>query len=345
MKEQYLFQVTEYVGTKVVHQNLTADKTKEYIAKNLQDNFKQCQIQCESLSASILVSTKGKITIKEKGAKLTLDSSLLSHNRTKEYLLKEGNPIPFLIDLGVMNKDGYIIKSKYDKFKQINRFLEFIQDIMPKLNTEKEITILDFGCGKSYLTFAMYYFLKEMNNFNLNIIGLDLKEDVVNKFNLLAEKYSYDNLHFYKGDVADYEGVSKVDMVVTLHACDTATDYALAKAVMWDADVILSVPCCQHEVNKKISNELLNPILQYGILKERMSALITDGLRANIINACGYDTQLLEFIDMEHTPKNILIRAVKSTTKTKPDDNYKKLIDDLHIEHTLYELLKERGII
>lgn len=213
---------------------------------------------------------------------------------------------------------------------------------MPKLDQQKEVTILDFGCGKSYLTFAMYYYLRELKRYDVNIIGLDLKTDVIQKCNHLAEKYGYEKLRFYQGDIADYEGVSAVDMVVTLHACDTATDYALAKAVEWGAKVILSVPCCQHEINRQIKNEMLEPILKYGILKERMSALFTDGIRANLLESMGYETQILEFIDMEHTPKNLLIRAVKTGNK-KDMEKAANLMEVLNISPTLERLLYPQG--
>ena len=246
-----------------------------------------------------------------------------------------------MIDLGVMNEQGKIIHARYDKFRQINRFLEFIEDILPRLSRDREITILDFGCGKSYLTFAMYYYLRELKGYDVNIIGLDLKTDVIEKCNSLALRYGYEKLHFYHGDIADYEGVSCVDMVVTLHACDTATDYALAKAVEWGAEVILSVPCCQHEVNKQIKNEMLEPVLRYGILKERMSALITDAVRADLLESKGYDTQILEFIDMEHTPKNLLIRAVR-TGKRSDQGKVEKMLAALNIHPTLDRLLNEK---
>lgn len=269
-------------------------------------------------------------------------TQILAHNRVKQYILKENIPVPFLVDLGVMNKEGRIITQKYDKFRQINRFLEFIQDILPRLDQQREVTILDFGCGKSYLTFAMYYYLRELKGYDVNIIGLDLKTDVIEKCNHLAVKYGYGKLHFYQGDIADYEGVSSVDMVVTLHACDTATDYALAKAVEWGAKIILSVPCCQHEVNRQIKNEVLEPVLKYGILKERVAALMTDGIRANLLESMGYETQILEFIDMEHTPKNLLIRAVK-TGKPKDMKSTVQLMKELHINPTLERLLYREG--
>ena len=266
----------------------------------------------------------------------------MAHNRVKQYILKEGIPVPFLVDLGVMTSKGKIITQKYDKFRQINRFLEFIEDILPRLPKDREVTILDFGCGKSYLTFAMYYYLKELKGYDVNIIGLDLKTDVIEKCNRLATDYGYKKLHFLQGDIADYEGVSSVDMVVTLHACDTATDYALAKAVEWGAQVILSVPCCQHELNRQIENEMLAPFLKYGILKERMAALLTDGIRANLLESKGYETQILEFIDMEHTPKNLLIRAVK-TGKTKDMKEIRASMEALCVRATLERLLYPEG--
>lgn len=226
-------------------------------------------------------------------------------------------PVPFLVDLGVQTPEGKIVSSRYDKFRQMNRFLEFIEDIVPELPGDRELVMIDFGCGKSYLTFAMYYYLHELRGYDVRIIGLDLKAEVIADCQRLAEKYGYEKLNFLVGDIADYEGVSQVDLVVTLHACDTATDYALERAVRWGAKVILSVPCCQHELNGQINSELLAPVMKYGLLKERMAALITDGIRANLLEEAGYRVQVLEFIDMEHTPKNILLRAVKSGEEKK----------------------------
>ena len=251
-----------------------------------------------------------------------------------------------------MGQDGKIIRTRYDKFRQINRFLEYIEDILPKLDKERELTIIDFGCGKSYLTFAMYYYLHELKEYDIRIIGLDLKKEVIRHCNELSEKYGYEKLRFLEGDIADYTGVNKVDMVVTLHACDTATDYALAKAVGWDAKVILSVPCCQHELNRQIRNEVLEPVLRYGLLKERMAALITDGLRAQYLEREGYEAQILEFIDMEHTPKNILIRAVKRNQKADQKESVRrqqieasirKCEAELRVSPTLGHLLDNQG--
>lgn len=344
LKGELKFQATEYVGTKVIHNNYGLNEAVSYLEDRIENNFKQCQIVNGGKTTTILVSKKGKITISSKKTGNNKDNNIvLEHNKAKNYLLSEGVAVPFLVDLGVMTEEGKVIKSKYDKFRQINRFLEFIQDILPALRDDRELTILDFGCGKSYLTFAVYYYLKILNNYDVRIIGLDLKEDVIDKCNSYADKYGYDKLTFLKGDIADYEGVSQVDMVITLHACDTATDYALYKAIKWNASVILSVPCCQHEINSQIKNDILKPVLKYGILKERISALITDGIRAELLEENGYKTDILEFIDMEHTPKNLLIRGVKTVKKhrSNEENNVHTLLENINSNQTLDKLLKE----
>lgn len=315
LKGKLCYQASVTEGTKVYHKNYSREEIIDYLEQAMEE-FRQLQVIGRSQDGSILISKKGKATIKTKNHKAVQNESvkIAPHNRVKQYILKEGTAAPFLVDL------------------------EFIRDILPKLPKDREITILDFGCGKSYLTFAMYYYLRELEGFDVNIIGLDLKEDVIRHCSELARSYGYDKLHFYQGDIAGYEGVSSVDMVVTLHACDTATDFALAKAVEWGAQVILSVPCCQHELNRQIKNEMLQPIMRYGILKERMAALITDGLRAELLESKGYETQLLEFIDMEHTPKNILIRAVK-TGKKKNRESFADSMKALHVNPTLDRLL------
>ena len=271
IKDSIEFQVSEFVGKKVLHTNLSADDVKGHIEKYMEE-FKQAQITKTDASATILSSKSNTCTCKYKKAREVKAQRELAHNRAKKYIIQEGTPVGFMVDLGVMTTDGKIVRTRYDKFRQINRFLEFIEDILPRLDKNKEQTIIDFGCGKSYLTFAMYYYLKELKGYNIRIIGLDLKEDVIEHCNSLRTKYGYDRLDFYVGDIATYKDVQSVDMVVTLHACDTATDYALAKAVKWGAKVILSVPCCQHEANRTISNDMLSPVMDYGILKERMAA-------------------------------------------------------------------------
>ena len=312
LKGSLYFQFESFTKTQVFHKNLEADAAAQEMCV-LAQQFKQLQMVTLQEEYSVLISKKSKVTVrKKKRDKVAQQAKNYAHNKAKNYILQEGTAVPFLIDLGVMTREGRIVSAKSDKFRQMNRFLEFIEDILPQLAKDRELTILDFGCGKSYLTFAMYYYLHELKGYDIRVIGLDLKKDVIAHCSALAQKYGYEKLTFLHGDIADYEGVSEVDMVVTLHACDTATDYALAKAVGWNAKVILSVPCCQHELNRQIQNEMLSPVLDYGLLKERFAALLTDGLRAKYLESKGYETQVLEFIDMEHTPKNILLRDVKS---------------------------------
>ena len=353
IKGKLLFQCQETVGTKEFHKNMTKDDVITRIRDWMNGTFKQMQLESDTCTASVLVSKKGTMTIKKKPhMKGTGKPVNLAHNRKKRYILEEGVKVPFLQDLGVMTQDGKIVHTRFDKFRQINRFLEFIEDILPQLDRGRELTILDFGCGKSYLTFAMYYYLHELKKYDIRIIGLDLKSEVIRHCNELAEKYGYEKLQFLEGDIADYEGVNRVDMVVTLHACNTATDYALAKAVGWNAKVILSVPCCQHEINEQFeageTPEVLATVMEYGLLRERFAALVTDGLRAKYLESEGYETQVLEFIDMEHTPKNILLRAVRrgKTDGAIEAESRKKLEECeafLNIQPTLGRLLSEKS--
>ena len=350
IKGSLVFQAEEQVGRQAFHRNMSKEETVSYITELLDGSFRQAEIVSGRGTGLILVSRKGKVTVKVKQkahsggagdqpARIQSASGLMSHNRQKSYILKEGSPVPFLVDLGVMTKEGRIVNSRYDKYRQINRFLEFIEDILPNLNQEEETTIIDFGCGKSYLTFAMYHYLKVLKEYPVRIIGLDLKQDVINHCSRLAMQYGDEGLDFYHGDIASYEGVDHVDMVVTLHACDTATDFALKKAVDWGAKVILSVPCCQHELAKQISCDIQKPVLQYGLIKERMAALYTDAIRAQVLERCGYRTQILEFIDMEHTPKNILIRGIRQGRKAANEGQLKELLGFLGITPAAVRLL------
>lgn len=342
LKEQLHFQVTEYKGKQVFHENYEKQDAIAYVLDQMEKFFGQMVLQSTTKTVNVLVSKKGTVTIKQKAQKNEVKPKELSHNRKKRYILEEGTAIPFLVDLGVQTREGKIVHSRYDKFRQINRFLEFIQDIVENLPKGRELTIVDFGCGKSYLTFAMYHYLKVMKGFDIRVIGLDLKEDVIAYCNELKDRYGYEKMSFTTGDIASYTGVDAVDMVVTLHACDTATDYALEKAVKWGASVILSVPCCQHELNYQMKNEELSAVFQYGLLKERIAALVTDGLRAELLEQCGYDTQVLEFIDMEHTPKNILIRGVKRNKERESNfEKYNNCCKALQADPMLGRLLKK----
>ena len=328
LKEELYFQTSVSDGKKEFHKNYEKAELLEQLDNWLRKDYRQLQMDTTTQSIQALVSKKGKATVKQKIARDMRSARVLDHNRKKRYLLEEGTPIPFLVDLGVMTAEGAIVRSRYDKFRQINRYLEFVEDILPELDKDRELTLIDFGCGKSYLTFALYYYLTVKKQYRIRMIGLDLKKDVMEHCQELAEKYGYDRLTFLTGDIADYDGVEQVDMVVSLHACDTATDYALEKALQWNAKVIFAVPCCHHELNRQMHSTEMNPVLKYGLIQERMAALMTDAFRADVLELEGYQVQVLEFIDMEHTPKNILIRAVKQNTPLSFEKK-EKLLDSL----------------
>lgn len=340
------YQVAKYTDKQVFHENITQDELPERTYALAENKYKQINGMSATAEHIILVSKKGNCTYKVK--KTATDAVKLSakqqgHNRQKNYILKEGMNIAPLVDMGVFTKDGKVVNVMYDKYKQINRFIEIIDDEVSNLNVE-ELNVIDFGCGKSYLTFVVYYYLTEVMNLKVNMIGLDLKEDVIKKCNQAAEKYNYTNLKFEVGDVNGFKTPFNVDMVITLHACDTATDFALYNAIQWNAKMIFSVPCCQHELNKQIKPEELSILSRYGIIKERFSALATDAIRGNLLEYCGYKTQLLEFIDFEHTPKNILIRAVRrpimpKQVKENMLGEVRAMMKEFAFEPTLYKLL------
>ena len=363
-----------FTDTQVFHKTFSKEELDSFIEQNAGINFKSCIKKFSDKEVTLLANKKGKITVLEKKlspAKMNYlpalssqDSLLknnLTHNRIKNYIIPEGTPVPFLIRLGVMTPEGKIVNSKYDKFKQINRFLEYINDILPSVLEQKKcedypLQIADFGCGKSYLTFAVHYYLTQIKKIDCKIIGLDLKEDVIEYCNSLAKEFDCSGLIFKTGDISKYSDSEKEhnpDIVITLHACDTATDYALKYAVLKNAKAILSVPCCQHEINMQLEQnkrelentdaEIFKPLLKYGLIRERVSALITDSLRAEYLESAGYKVDVMEFIDMSHTPKNILLRAVRKNQKKdagdKTDVNKNKpvLIDALKIAPSIWK--------
>lgn len=307
LKGQYMVQL-EYQYERILkHENIELAHMPQKL-DDLFEQFRQAHAEFTAETVQIQLSKKNKVLWKSTKAAQTKQVNL-SHNRKKHYLLDDATPYPFLIRLGVQTEDGKVKKQKYDKFKQINRFVEFIDDSLAHLPTDRTIRILDFGSGKSYLTFALYHYLKVEKGLNIRVTGLDLKKEVIEECNRIARDLQYEDLEFLVGDINDYNEESAVDMVVTLHACDVATDMALARAVKWGAKVILSVPCCQHELNRQLQAPALSIMTQHGLVKERFAALATDSIRAELLSLVGYETQLLEFIDMENTPKNILIRA------------------------------------
>lgn len=342
IKNQYFIQFEYQYEHVLKHENLSMEEAAAKL-ESLFEDFRQGLFQFTAEKVQLQLSKKFKVSWKtEKTAEKAAE---LSHNRKKRYLLEDGIPYPFLVRLGVQNPDGTVKKQKFDKFRQINRFIEFIDDALDHLPKDRAVRILDFGSGKSYLTFALYHYLRVEKGLDLRVTGLDLKKEVIEECQRIADDLSYSQLEFLVGDINDYNEESAVDMVVTLHACDVATDMALSRAVKWNAKVILSVPCCQHELNSQIDAPELGLMLQHGLIKERFSALATDSIRAELLSLVGYETQLMEFIDIENTPKNILIRAYKTGRKPAPGQfqRYKEFTGLLSakpfLENELRELL------
>lgn len=346
LKDKEYFQLAFYINNKVTHENIPADS--ELIIDKLiffmEENFKQCEI-ISNKNITVLMNKKRQFSIVSVKDNQNVDKykNIKQHNNQKNYIIKEGNFVPWMYSLNMMTKDGIILSHMQKKFRQINKFLEMVDDI-DKYIPENAV-IVDMGCGKSYLSFAMYYYFNYIKNKKVSIRGYDLKKDVVKYCNKLAKEFNFDGLNFYAEDIANINPEDeKINMIITLHACDTATDYALYHAVRWGCDVIMSVPCCQHELFSKIQNDILAPMLNYGILKERFSALYTDAVRAETLELCGYKTNVMEFIDMEHTPKNIMIRAVKKKEQNKNIkrfNDYKNMIDSFNVEPTIFRLLKD----
>ena len=346
-----------FTKTQVFHKKFSDSELDDFLKQNSGITFKNVVTRTDSEEITLLTNKKGKTTELRKkldaSTGKTAPLKILPEAKKKQYLLTEGTPVPFLVLLGIMTDEGKVISSRYDKFRQINRFLEFIDDILPEFSDKtsdgEPIRIADFGCGKSYLTFAVHYFLTEIRHIKCEIEGLDLKEEVINYCNDMVKKLSLQNLIFHTGNIADYSGTHSPDIVITLHACDTATDFALKYAVEHGARAILSVPCCQHQINTQLQMRgkaggatgdvppEFEPLLKWGIIREKFSSLVTDALRGEWLEAQGFKVQMLEFIDMEHTPKNILIRAIKKENNKNCKTNGLELIDKLGINPELFK--------
>lgn len=344
-KKEKHFQIAEYSDKQVFHKNVDEEELIYFCIEELGVNFLQLNAWMLRGEASLKLTKKRKLLFDIKKAdNSALADEVRDNNRKKNYILEEGRVIEPLIDMGIFTKEGKIVSSMYDKFKQINRFIEIIDDELKK-KIITHLNIIDFGCGKSYLTFIVYYYLTEIKKIKVNMIGLDLKEDVIRKCNKAAKKYGYENLSFELGDINGYSAPFKVDMVITLHACDMATDFALYNAVSWGAGYIFSVPCCQHELNAQIKSEKFSLMTRYGIIKERFSALVTDAIRGNLLEYMGYNVNLLEFVDLSHTPKNILIRAVKNPNKAenvklRAMDEVKRMMEEFGLSQALYRMIE-----
>ncbi len=330
------YQVSLYTEKQVFHKNYNEREINSIIEELFDQYFTNLEVFTSDYIYGYRETSKGKLLTNKRKNQETLIE--VEHNKTKNYILSEGMIIPPLVDLGVMTDDGKIVKAKYDKFKQINRFLEIIED---SIQNEEKLNIIDFGCGKSYLTFVLYFYLVKIKKINCEIIGLDLKEDVIDACNQIAVKYGYqDHLKFLKGDISNFKNLESIDMILTLHACDTATDYALYHAIQMKCKYIFSVPCCQHELNAQLDSTYFHIINKFGILKERFSAILTDAIRANILQYFGYKTQVMEFVDFENSPKNLLIRAIRTNTNINPviKKEIDELMDTLGTNQTLYNL-------
>lgn len=365
-KKEYI-QIEKYTEKQVFHENIKETELLDRCFALIDGHYLQVNAWTEEIEYALLISKKGNCTLRKiqqkKGEgmisacangicnnasieKEKTDYQQDTHNRKKNYILKEGTIIPPLVDMGIFTQEGKVVRSMYDKYRQINRFIELIDDAVRNLQVDT-LHVIDFGCGKSYLTFILYYYLTEVRGIHANIIGLDLKEDVIRNCNTAAEKYGYSGLHFALGDINGYQAPFDVDMVITLHACDTATDYALYNAIQWKAKMIFSVPCCQHELNQQLHADKLSILSNYGIIQERFAALATDAIRGNLLEYCGYKTQLLEFIDFAHTPKNILIRAtLRSNTpkqlKEKKLQEVHNIMEEFQFTPTLYQLIQPK---
>jgi SAM-dependent methyltransferase len=332
LRNENAFQFTSQLVDRVTHENLGVDEARERLGLLLAD-YGQGLLQTAEADWQVLGETVLRRSPTRKAA-------AHDHDRRKQHLLEEGMPVPFLVELGVMTPDGKVRSSRYDKFRQVNRFLELVDDVVPSLRTDGTLRVVDFGCGKSYLTFAIHYLLTELRGREVEIVGLDLKKDVIEACSALAARSGVEGLRFEQGDIAGFEAGDKIDLVVSLHACDTATDEALAQAIRWHADVILAVPCCQKEAYRQIQSSLLAPVLRHGLAKERFAALVTDTLRAQLLELNGYRTQLVEFVSLEHTAKNVLIRAVKGPpANSETRRAYEELRDSLGLDLALERLL------
>ena len=337
IKDKPVLQFATYTDKQVFHKNVEETEARDLIISFLTDEFNNLELTTEEYIYSYRVTQKGKVLSNKRKTK-EVSLVLVSHNKKKNYILEDGTLVPALVDLGIQMPDGKVTKAGYDKFKQINRFLEIIDDC---ISEEKHLNIIDFGCGKSYLTFILYYYFVEIKKMDVTITGLDLKEDVIDHCNEIAEKYGYSKLKFYKGDIAKYKEKNDIDMIVTLHACDTATDYALYHAITMNVKYIFSVPCCQHEINLELDSKNFHVINKFGILKDRFSALLTDAIRANILQYYGYKTNVMEFVDFENSPKNLLIRAVKTNNSLNPKikEEIDAILREYNISQKLYSLL------
>ncbi|QDV53046.1 class I SAM-dependent methyltransferase [Gimesia fumaroli] len=321
IKDKLHFQAALSQGQQEVHENLQPDEAVQRVTELWADQFREGYLYTQEADFHFQKTKQGTVRLKKQAPSKARPLQAEPHNRSKQYLIPEGTPCAFLEAIGVMSSAGKVKSAQYRKFRQINRYLEFINDIVSGLPATGELRIVDFGCGKSYLTFATHYFFTEVLQREVQITGLDLKRTVVEHCQSIADRLQCRGLSFQTGDISQFDASTiKCDLSISLHACDTATDAALASAIQSEASVIMAVPCCQHEIFQQITSQPLAGLLQHGILKEKTAALVTDALRALVLEICGYRAQVIEFIDTEHTPKNLLIKAVKRQSALNSSD-------------------------
>ena len=337
------YQAERIVNRQAFQSNLTSEEMYPYVLSRFEEGYRQLNAWSESYEYNLRVAKRGRAMFSRKANKNAAAPSE-QHNRVKNYILPEGEIVPPLVDMGVFTPDGKVVPSHYDKYKQINRFLEMMDDTLTEIGEGETLHVVDFGCGKSYLTFILYYYLLKVKGIRAVVTGVDLKADVIAACNKAAKKYGYDGMSFVVGDIAGFQPKDVVDVVVSLHACDTATDYALYNAVSWGAKHIFSVPCCQHELNKQMTGGRFPILTRYGIIQERFAAMATDAIRANLLTVVGYKTQVLEFVDLSHTPKNLLIRGSKSEIPLERRkaalEEAKALMGEFGFTPTIFKLLE-----
>jgi len=342
------FQANLFTQKQVFHKNMASGDVLAYIEGLLGTEFMQYTAWDGTREYSARITKKGKVLTSSKAVANQPKADCFigsSFNKQKNYIIKEGEHIPVLQDMGIFTKENKIAAQMHDKFQQINRFIELIADETKKI--ESEINIIDFGCGKSYLTFLVYHYFTAIRRLPVNICGLDLNESVIATCTQAAQKYGYQSLTFILGDIGKQDAPpltswgkpESFNIVISLHACDTATDHALYNAIQWKADLICAAPCCQHELRNQMKAQNLDIFSDYGIIEERVAALATDAIRAKLLEHMGYNTQIIEFTSLEHTAKNLLIRAKRATTNPKALAQIQKLTAEFNFAPTLTKLL------
>jgi SAM-dependent methyltransferase len=348
LRGQRHYQLASRRGSQEVHENLAPDAALTRIESEFGTHYEHAHLMTAAADFHARIARGGAVQVKRSkpSRQASAGPTGESHDRARQHVIAEGRPCAFLAEIGVMTPDGTVRASRRKKFRQVNRYLELAGDIIGDLPAEGPLRVVDFGCGKSYLTFALHHLLTAIHGREVEIVGLDRKADVIADCRRIADRLGCRGLSFEAGDIATHDPGGPVHLAVSLHACDTATDDAIAQAVRWQSDVILAVPCCQHELAAKLGGDFLPAVQRHGILKDRLAAIVTDALRSAALEACGYRAQVVEFIDMEHTAKNVLIRAVRRPAPPPASalQEYRSLkasagLEEIHLDRVLGDSL------